>query len=120
MDRIGPDRTMPLADLVAQALDGLAVEDVVHVEMNHIRRRHAEGRATPADRRRYCDAWRFLSLRRSRCCGGLGPEVAEQLTRRADLLDDIHHERARRAVDAVFWVAPEGETPATGTGTALR
>ena len=120
VDWIGPDRVMPFADIVAQALAILAAEDAVHAEMGRIRQRHAEGRATAADRRRYCDCWRFLSLRRSRQCVGLGPEVAEQLARRADLLEDIRHERARRAVDAVFRVAPDGETPATGAGTASR
>jgi len=111
VDRIGPDRVTPLADVVAAALDGLASEDVLRAEMGRIRRRHSEGRARAADRRRYCDCWRILALSRSRRCSSLDAEVAEQLIRRADLMDDIRHERARRAVDAVFQTTPEHETP---------
>ena len=79
--------------------------------------RHVAGRSTVDDRRRYRACWRALAMRRSRRhCVVLSPEFDEQVKLRSALLGEI----TRRAVDAVFTVAPEDGSPATGAEPVSR
>lgn len=110
-----------LVDVVPSALSVLDDEAGMRDEMWEIRSRHAVGRSTHDDHRRYRACWRALALCRSlRRWTVLSPEFDEQLRLRVALLEEIQHERARLAIDAVFEVAPEGEAPATGAGVVPR
>lgn len=97
-----------LSAAITHALSTLDDEGGVHAEMWEIRRRHDNGEATRRDRHRYRTCWRALALRRSLHRRTVLPTTLDDaLDRRAALLEEIHGERLRRAVDAVFAPAAE-------------
>ena len=105
------------ADVVASALSSLDQESDVRAEMWEIRARHVSGRSTVEDHRRYRACWRALAMRRARRhCVALSPEFTEQVKLREALLGEI----TRHAVDAVFTVAPEDGSSATGAEPVSR
>lgn len=92
----------------------------VHAEMSEIRTRHRDGIASTEDGRRYVNCWRALALRRSPGRRtGLPREIDVLLDERARLQEEIRHERTRQEVEAIFQVAPEGETPTSGAGSSV-
>lgn len=92
----------------------------VRAEMREIRIRHRVGMASARERRRYLACWRALALRRS---PGRRPYLSREfdnvLAERSRLLQDIHAERTRQEVEAIFEVRSPGQTPTTGAGSSV-